>query len=112
MAVMKFVLFALLFECVFCVTRQKRIVGGNEEDTPPLPTDNVEEDRGADFEDSGNSTAINNIKVVKRLRSAKFKGSLEPEGYHAFQGIRYAEPPVKNYRFQVRYYETLITRFC
>ena len=83
-----FLLLAIvLFGCFYaveCNYRQKRIVGGTE--APPPPVDDPV------------------VFVVKKDREARVYGSRDPKiGYYLFRGIRYAEPPVGNRRFQVRF---------
>lgn len=85
---------ALIGILAFCdaAHRQKRIVGGYPAlvpeasglsvSHPPRKTDNI-------------------IFVQDDYRSATIIGTEESEGYQAYKGIRYAEPPVGRLRFQV-----------
>ena len=80
---------ALLLIAVICQTvisthRVKRIVGGHPAAVPP-------EDDPVVF-------------VYLSDHDARVFGSRDrPGGYYNFRGIRYAEPPVERFRFQVRY---------
>lgn len=87
---------ALLVSVAVCgaASRRKRIVGGYPAlvpeasglsvSQPPRKNDNV-------------------VFVQDDYRSATVTGSEEPEGYQAYKGMRYAEPPVGRLRFQVIY---------
>lgn len=66
-----------------CNYRQKRIVGGTT--AKPYPVDDPV------------------VFVTKDDREARVYGTRDNKtGYYLFRGIRYAEPPVGNRRFQVR----------
>lgn len=73
-------------------SRKKRIVGGY----PAL----VPEASGLSFSQPPRKTD-NIVFIQDDYRSATITGSEEPEGYQAYKGIRYAEPPVGRLRFQV-----------
>lgn len=78
----------------FCdaLSRQKRIVGGY----PSL----VPESDGFNVSQPSRKSENNVVIVQDDYRSATITGVEEPEGYHAYKGIRYAEPPVGRLRFQ------------
>lgn len=80
----------------FCdaLSRQKRIVGGY----PSL----VPEADGFNASQPSRKSENNVVLVQDDYRSATITGVEEPEGYYAYKGIRYAEPPVGRLRFQVR----------
>lgn len=79
----------------FCdaLSRQKRIVGGY----PALiPEANV-------FNISQPTKKANNVVFMQDdYRTATITGTIDEDGYYAYKGIRYAEPPVGRLRFQVR----------
>lgn len=79
-------------------SRRKRIVGGY----PAL----VPEADGAPAVSSPRPPrkSDNVVFVQDDYRAATVTGVEEPEGYHAYKGIRYAEPPVGRFRFQVSGY--------
>lgn len=91
-----FVVLLLTTFCCDALSRQKRIVGGYpslipeadgfiiSQPSPPKPDNNV-------------------VLVEDDYRTARVTGVQEPEGYFAYKGIRYAEPPVGRLRFQVRW---------
>lgn len=90
--------FGLILHVVFAVcdasSRQKRIVGGY----PALvPEANA-------FNPSGPPRKTDNVVFVQDdyYRTATITGTEEAAGYGAYKGIRYAEPPVGRFRFQVR----------
>lgn len=99
---MNLVLFIMLLKIswalnvlAFCdaSSRQKRVVGGY----PAL----IPEANG--FNVSHPAQKSDNIVFMQDdYRTARIIGTEEPEGYNAFKGIRYAEPPVGRLRFQVR----------
>lgn len=74
------------------LSRQKRIVGGY----PAL----VPESNGFTISQPPQKIG-NSIQVQDDYRSASITGVEEPEGYYAYKGIRYAEPPTGRLRFQV-----------
>ncbi|KAL5242815.1 hypothetical protein ACI65C_010225 [Semiaphis heraclei] len=78
----------------FCdaLSRQKRIVGGY----PSL----VPESDGFNVSQPSRKSENNVVLVQDDYRSATVTGVEEPEGYYAYKGIRYAEPPVGRLRFQ------------
>lgn len=79
---------------VCSASRHKRIVGGY----PALVPD------ANGFAASQPVRKNNNDKVVfveDDYRTATVTGHDEPDGYVAYKGIRYAEPPVGKFRFQV-----------
>jgi hypothetical protein len=76
--------FAVLLTFCDALSRQKRIVGGYPSLIPEADGFNVSQHVEDDY------------------RTATVTGVLEPEGYYAYKGIRYAEPPVGRLRFQVR----------
>lgn len=74
-------------------SRQKRVVGGY----PAL----IPEANG--FSISHPTRNPDNVIFMQDdYRTAKITGTEEPEGYYAYKGIRYAEPPVGKLRFQVK----------
>lgn len=84
------------------LVRQKRIVGGYPAQDPPIE----QIDRNAEEQPSSpprlpDLTAEPVVFLKKNRRAARVYGSLEPEGYYAFRGIRYAHPPIGRLRFQV-----------
>ncbi|XP_015363502.1 PREDICTED: fatty acyl-CoA hydrolase precursor, medium chain [Diuraphis noxia] len=78
----------------FCdaLSRQKRIVGGY----PSL----LPESDGFNVSQPSRKSENNVVLVQDDYRSATVTGVEEPEGYYAYKGIRYAEPPVGRLRFQ------------
>lgn len=78
----------------FCdaASRQKRIVGGY----PAL----VPEATGLSISQPPRNSE-NVVFVQDDYRSATITGSEEADGYKAYKGLRYAEPPVERLRFQV-----------
>jgi len=90
----------VLFAFCDALSRQKRIVGGYPSLLPESDSFNVSQPSG----NYGNSLSNQNIvvQVQDDYRSATVTGVEEPEGYQAYKGIRYAEPPVGRLRFQVR----------
>ncbi|XP_060869030.1 fatty acyl-CoA hydrolase precursor, medium chain isoform X2 [Metopolophium dirhodum] len=80
------------------LSRQKRIVGGYPSLVPESDGFNVSQqsDNSGDSETDENNV----IQVQDDYRSATVTGVEEPEGYQAYKGIRYAEPPVGRLRFQ------------
>ncbi|CAI6348996.1 unnamed protein product [Macrosiphum euphorbiae] len=91
---------ALSLLLAFCdaLSRQKRIVGGYPSLLPKSDGFNDNQPSG----NSGNSETDENnvVQVQDDYRSATVTGVEEPEGYQAYKGIRYAEPPVGRLRFQ------------
>lgn len=86
--------FVVLVSFCDALSRQKRIVGGY----PSL----VPESDGFNVSQPSRKPETNVVLVQDDYRSATVTGVEEPEGYHAYKGIRYAEPPVGRLRFQVR----------
>jgi hypothetical protein len=74
------------------LSRQKRIVGGY----PAL----VPESNGFNISKPPQKMD-STIQMQDDYRSATIIGVEEPEGYYAYKGIRYAEPPTGRLRFQV-----------
>ncbi|VVC39595.1 Carboxylesterase type B, conserved site,Carboxylesterase, type B,Alpha/Beta hydrolase fold [Cinara cedri] len=76
----------------FCdaFSRQKRIVGGYPALIPEADGFNVSQPQ-----------KLNNIiSIQDDYRTATITGTEDPEGYYAYKGIRYAEPPTGRLRFQ------------
>lgn len=74
------------------LSRHKRIVGGYPALVPEANGFNVSKPP---------QQMDNTIQVQDNYRSATIVGVEEPEGYNAYKGIRYAEPPTGRLRFQV-----------
>ncbi|KAE9531293.1 hypothetical protein AGLY_010499 [Aphis glycines] len=91
---LKFVVLLLLTTfCCDALSRQKRIVGGY----PSL----IPEANGFSISPPSPPKPDNNVVLVEDdYRTATVTGVQEPEGYYAYKGIRYAEPPVGRLRFQ------------
>jgi hypothetical protein len=87
--------FAVLLTFCDALSRQKRIVGGYPSLIPEADGFNVSQPSPS----KSDNTVVH---VEDDYRTATVTGVLEPEGYYAYKGIRYAEPPVGRLRFQVR----------
>lgn len=79
----------------FCdaFSRHKRIVGGYPALIPEANGFNISQPT---------QKSDNVIEMQDDYRTATIIGTAEEDGYYAYKGIRYAEPPIGRLRFQVR----------